>query len=146
MKKFPFIRQHDGMQCGAACLVMICKYYGQCYSLEQISELCQVTTEGVSLKALADSADALGMETLSARITEHSPDAKNERTIVENLDNFYKGRTVIVVAHRLSTVKNADQIIVPDGGKVIETGNHACLIEKKGTYFNLVKNQLELGN
>ena len=73
-------------------------------------------------------------------------DAKNERAIVENLDEFYKGRTVIVVAHRLSTVKNADQIIVIDKGKVVEIGNHASLIEKKGSYYNLVKNQLELGN
>ncbi len=73
-------------------------------------------------------------------------DAKNERAIVENLDEFYKGRTVIVVAHRLSTVKNADQIIVLDGGKVVESGNHASLIEKRGAYYNLVKNQLELGN
>lgn len=73
-------------------------------------------------------------------------DAKNERAIVENLNEFYKGRTVVVVAHRLSTVKNADQIIVLDGGRVVETGNHTSLIEKKGAYYNLVKNQLELGN
>ena len=73
-------------------------------------------------------------------------DAENERAIVENLDEFYKGRTVVVVAHRLSTVKNADQIIVLDSGKVVESGNHATLIEKKGAYYNLVKNQLELGN
>lgn len=72
-------------------------------------------------------------------------DAKNERAIVENLNEFYKGRTVVVVAHRLSTVKNADQIIVIDGGKVVETGNHTSLIEKRGAYYNLVKNQLELG-
>ena len=73
-------------------------------------------------------------------------DAKNERAIVENLNEFYKGRTVVVVAHRLSTVKNADQIIVLDGGRVVETGNHSTLIEKKGAYYHLVKNQLELGN
>lgn len=73
-------------------------------------------------------------------------DAKNERVIVENLNEFYKGRTVVVVAHRLSTVKNADQIIVLDGGKVVEVGNHISLITKQGTYYNLVKNQLELGN
>ena len=73
-------------------------------------------------------------------------DAKNERAIVENLDQFYKGRTVVVVAHRLSTVKNTDQIVVLDSGKVVETGNHASLIERQGTYYNLVKNQLELGN
>ena len=73
-------------------------------------------------------------------------DAKNERAIVENLDEFYKGRTVIVVAHRLSTVINADQIIVVDGGKIAEKGNHTSLIEKRGAYYNLVKNQLELGS
>lgn len=73
-------------------------------------------------------------------------DAKNERAIVENLNEFYKGRTVIVVAHRLSTVKNADQIIVIDRGKVVEIGNHTSLIERKGAYYNLVRNQLELEN
>lgn len=71
-------------------------------------------------------------------------DAKNERAIVDNLNEFYRGRTVIVVAHRLSTVKNADQIIVLDCGKVAEIGNHSSLIRKKGAYYNLVKNQLEL--
>ena len=76
----------------------------------------------------------------------NSLDAKNEREIVENLDKFYKGRTVVVVAHRLSTVMNADRIIVLDGGKVVETGDHASLIAAKGAYYNLVKNQLELGN
>ena len=76
----------------------------------------------------------------------NSLDAKNEREIVENLDKFYKGRTVVVVAHRLSTVKNADRIIVLDGGKVVETGDHASLIAAKGAYYNLVRNQLELGN
>lgn len=73
-------------------------------------------------------------------------DAKNERAIVENLDTFYQGRTVVVVAHRLSTVKNAGQIVVLDSGKVAEMGNHASLIAKQGAYYNLVKNQLELGN
>jgi len=73
-------------------------------------------------------------------------DAMNERAIVENLNEFYKGRTVVVVAHRLSTVKNADQIIVLDSGKVVEIGNHTTLIAKQDTYYNLVKNQLELGN
>lgn len=72
-------------------------------------------------------------------------DAKNERTIVENLDKFYKGKTVVIVAHRLSTVRNADQIIVLDSGKVVETGNHDNLIIKRGYYYNLIKNQLELG-
>ena len=73
-------------------------------------------------------------------------DAKNERAIVESLNEFYQGRTVVVVAHRLSTVKNADQIVVLDAGKVVEVGNHSTLIAKQGTYYNLVKNQLELGN
>lgn len=73
-------------------------------------------------------------------------DAKNERAIVENLGEFYKGRTAVVVAHRLSTVRNADNIIVLDSGRVAETGIHDTLITRKGIYYNLVKNQLELGN
>ena len=76
----------------------------------------------------------------------NSLDASNERAIVENLVKFYKGKTVVVVAHRLSTVKNADQIIVLDKGKVVETGNHKSLTAKRGAYYKLVKNQLELGN
>lgn len=76
----------------------------------------------------------------------NSLDASNERAIVEHLDKFYKGKTVVVVAHRLSTVKNADQIIVLDKGKIVETGNHKSLTAKRGAYYNLVKNQLELGN
>jgi ATP-binding cassette subfamily B protein len=72
-------------------------------------------------------------------------DANNEKAIVENLQDFYKGKTVIIVAHRLSTVKNADQIVVLDDGKIAEVGNHQELTKKQGTYFQLVKNQLELG-
>lgn len=73
-------------------------------------------------------------------------DANNEKVIMENLDRFFVGRTVIVVAHRLSTVKNADQIIVLDKGHITEIGTHAELTEKRGDYYRLVKNQLELGN
>lgn len=76
----------------------------------------------------------------------NSLDANNERMIVENLGEFYKGKTVVIVAHRLSTVKNADQIVVLDKGKVMEIGSHEELTAKRGAYYNLVKNQLELGN
>lgn len=76
----------------------------------------------------------------------NSLDANNERAIVENLAKFYQGKTVVVVAHRLSTVRDADQIIVLHQGKVVETGNHETLIARKGAYYDLVKNQLELGN
>lgn len=71
-------------------------------------------------------------------------DANNERIIMENLEVFFKGRTVVVIAHRLSTVKHADQIVVMDKGEVIEIGTHYDLLEQKGSYYNLVKNQLEL--
>jgi ATP-binding cassette subfamily B protein len=75
-----------------------------------------------------------------------SLDAKNEKIIYENLQTFYRGKTVVIVAHRLSTVKNADNIVVLDKGKIIEQGTHITLAEKRGVYFELVKNQLELGN
>jgi len=73
-------------------------------------------------------------------------DAKNELIIMQNLVQFFKNRTVIVVAHRLSTVKNADQIIVLEEGVIVEKGTHTELVEEKGVYFKLIKDQLELGN
>lgn len=76
----------------------------------------------------------------------NSLDANNEKIIIENLDRFFQKKTVIVIAHRLSTVKNADNIIVLEKGNVVEQGSHAELIASHGKYFELVKNQLELGN
>ena len=73
-------------------------------------------------------------------------DANNEKVIMENLNKIYEGKTVVVVAHRLSTVKNADQIVVLDKGEIVEQGTHAELTAKRGAYYHLVKNQLELGN
>ncbi len=73
-------------------------------------------------------------------------DANNERVIIKNLKKFLKKKTSIVVAHRLSTVSNADQIIVLDAGKVVEVGSHKKLVKRKGQYYTLVKNQLELGS
>lgn len=73
-------------------------------------------------------------------------DANNEKIIMENLNEFYKGKTVLVIAHRLSTVKNADQIIVMKDGSIVEDGSHDDLTRARGYYYELVKNQLELGN
>lgn len=73
-------------------------------------------------------------------------DANNEKVIVENLDRFFKNRTVVVAAHRLSTVRNADKIVVLEKGKIVEEGTHEYLTSLKGKYYILVKNQLELGN
>lgn len=76
----------------------------------------------------------------------NSLDASNEYDIVTNLEKFYAGKTVVIVAHRLSTVRNADQIIVLKHGQVVEIGNHESLTAKQGTYYKLVRNQLELGS
>jgi ATP-binding cassette subfamily B protein len=73
-------------------------------------------------------------------------DANNERVILDNLKEFYRGKTVVIVAHRLSTVQNADKIVVMDGGKIVEEGTHVALTGKRGLYYTLVKNQLELGS
>ncbi|OQP57764.1 ABC transporter ATP-binding protein [Niastella vici] len=76
----------------------------------------------------------------------NSLDANNEKIIVKNLNEIFKGRTVVVVAHRLSTVKDADKIVVLHNGKIIEEGTHTELTSIRGAYYELVKNQLELGN
>lgn len=76
----------------------------------------------------------------------NSLDANNERAIMERLEALFGGKTVVIVAHRLSTVKNADNIVVLDGGRIVESGTHQELIAKRGAYYQLVKNQLELGN
>jgi len=73
-------------------------------------------------------------------------DANNEKAIVENLQAFFKCRTVIIVAHRLSTVKNADKIVVLHQGEIVEEGTHEQLSQRRGRYYELVKNQLELGS
>ena len=73
-------------------------------------------------------------------------DAENEKTIHDNLQSFFKGKTVLIIAHRLSTEKKADQIIVLKNGQIVEQGNHQQLTANKGEYYNLVKNQLELGS
>jgi ATP-binding cassette subfamily B protein len=75
----------------------------------------------------------------------NSLDANNESVIIANLERFFKGKTVVVVAHRLSTVKHADQIVLLDRGKIAERGTHAELVNLRGKYYTLVKNQLDLG-
>ncbi|HYC29782.1 MAG TPA: ATP-binding cassette domain-containing protein, partial [Chitinophagaceae bacterium] len=75
-----------------------------------------------------------------------SLDANNEMKILRNLEQFFKGKTVVIIAHRLSTVRNADQIIVLEKGQIVERNNHEGLIRAKGRYFDLVRNQLELGS
>ena len=74
----------------------------------------------------------------------NSLDSSNEKVIVENLDTFFGSKTVVIIAHRLSTVKQADQIVVLNKGEIIEIGSHKELLQKKGEYHRLIKEQLEL--
>lgn len=76
----------------------------------------------------------------------NSLDASNEKLIVNNLQEFYRGKTTVIVAHRLSTVKHADRIVVLEQGKIVETGTHGELVDREGAYYHLIRNQLELGN
>ena len=71
-------------------------------------------------------------------------DANNERAVLDHLREFADGRTVVVIAHRLSTVRDADQIVVLDKGRIVEVGDHTTLVARGGAYYQLVRNQLEL--
>lgn len=73
-------------------------------------------------------------------------DANNERVIMENLQQLFESKTVIIVAHRISTVKNADNIVVLDKGRIVEQGTHDLLVANKRYYYELIRNQLELGS
>ena len=75
----------------------------------------------------------------------NSLDAENEKIIMKNIKNHFKGKTIIIVAHRLSTVRDADQIVVLEHGEILEKVTHNQLLTQKGRYFQLVKNQLDLG-
>ena len=102
-------------------------------------------SQGQKQRILIARASYINPEYLFFDEATNSLDANNERVIMQNLEEFFHGRTVVVVAHRLSTVKHADQIVVLEKGEIVEKGTHAELTRLQGAYYNLVKNQLELG-
>lgn len=128
-------------------------------SLANINDFIETTPEGYNTKIGSDGngiSQGQRQRLLIARSIYKDPaylffdeatnalDANNERTVIENLHHFFQGRTAVIVAHRLSTVKHADQIIVLKSGEVAEIGTHRELLDKQGVYYNLVKNQIEL--
>jgi ATP-binding cassette, subfamily B, bacterial HlyB/CyaB len=176
-QKYPFFAQQSATDCGAACLVMIGRYWGKNFSLNRLRDLANVSRDGASLRAIAAGADEfiqrlpMGYETeigeggglLSggqrqrlaiARALLGNPrfilldeatsslDSESERIIQSNLKKILQGRTSLIIAHRLSTVRNADLILVLDKGVLVEKGNHDELIAKKGHYYYLNQQQL----
>jgi len=132
----------------------------QSLKIANLQELVEALPEGLNTKIGSSGLSLSGgqrQRVLIARAVYKDPqylffdeatsalDARNEREVMENLNAFFKGRTVLIIAHRLSTVRNADQIITLDGGNIVECGNHQDLVKQKGAYFTLIKNQLELG-
>lgn len=132
----------------------------QALRIANLEELVETLPEGLSTRVGSSGIALSGgqrQRVLIARAVYKNPeyllfdeatsalDAKNERVVMQNLAEFFEGRTVVVIAHRLSTVKNADQILTLDKGRLIESGEHQELIRRQGAYFSLIKNQLELG-
>ena len=164
-KAFPIYIQSDAMQCGATCLRMICSYYGIDYSLAFISEFCQASNAGVSLKGINDAATQMGFDPVCCRASlseiENAPFPcilhwrQNHYVVlykVRHGKKFYiadPGKGKICLNREefsdmwLST--HSQNIIVLDKGKIAESGTHSQLIDRKGVYFHLIKNQLELG-
>lgn len=133
MKKIPFVRQHDSMECGIACLAMICAYFGKMYSISFLGNYCKPTKYGVSILEISKAASTLGLNSECYSLDKTELSSIKTPCILHWDQNHFvvlskiKDRTFVVVAHRLSTVKNADQIIVIDDGRIVETGNHALL-------------------
>lgn len=163
-----FTRQFDQMDCGPACIRMVASHYGKEYPLSYlrmaIDAACltdyisglplgvetKVGSEGIGLSGGERQrlmiARAIYKNPLCLMLDEatSSLDAENERHITENLDRLFAGRTRIVIAHRLSTVRGADNIVVLRKGRVVEHGTHAELVAARGYYYELIRNQLEL--
>ncbi|MEG1915372.1 MAG: ATP-binding cassette domain-containing protein [Muribaculaceae bacterium] len=151
-KKFPLYRQVESVDCGPTCVQM----YGIVASINDFIETLPSRYKMMIGKSGLKLSNGQKQRILIARAVYKNPeliifdeatsslDTVNERKIMDNLKEFFKERTVIIVAHRLNTVVNADKIIYLENGRIMEEGSHKTLSAQKGCYYNLIKNQLEL--
>lgn len=152
---FKFYQQLDSNDCGLACIRMIARYFDIHIGYSKLRKHCELNRLGTSISDICTALERLNLSPHPLKLYKNpeilfldeatsSLDANNEAAIVERINDFSKSITLIVAAHRLSTVRHADLIIFLKDGQIAEMGTHESLIEQQGEYYQLVQNQLEL--